>query len=220
MSKTEPRELPNVGFDVEISSGGRAYDAGSEQAPAREVSANRAAAKERATRRRLIVFTLAVVVLAAVVLWAWVSNPNTNVPPDAVARVNGEYISESDIDREINLAKASLYLSKRDRAEAPSRAAVLEDLISRMLQLQAAGKASVSVSEADIDQAVKGILEQTGVSEGKLESALENYNLKLDDMRRVTADALLVSKYVSQYIAGGAANETEAQNKKNDWLTR
>src|SRR5262245_10441130 len=110
MSKTEPRKLPNVGFDVEINSGGRAYDAGSaplsSETPARELSVTRAAAKERATRRRLIFFTVVVVGLVAVALWAWVSNPNTNVPSDAVARVNGEYISEGDIDREINLAKA------------------------------------------------------------------------------------------------------------------
>ena len=224
MSKTEPRQLPDVGFDVEINSGGRAYDAGQaapgSEAAARELSATRAAAKERATRRKLLIFTVAVVGLAAMILWAWVSNPNTNVPSDAVARVNGEYISEGDIDREINLGKASLYLSKGGNAETPSRAAVLEDLISRKMQVQDAQKAGVSVSQAEVDQAMKGILDRTGVTQDKLQAALENYSLRLEDMRRVTADALLVSKYVSDYVTRNATDEADAQNKKNDWLTR
>jgi peroxiredoxin len=160
-----------------------------------------------------------VVAFAAVALWAWASNPNSNVPPDAVARVNGEFILEGDIDREINLAKTSLYLSKRDKSEAPSRATVLEDLISRRMQLQDARKAGTSVSQAELDQAMKAIIESAGVSQQKLEAALQNYSLKLDDMRQVTGDVVLVSKYVNDNITSDATNQTDAQNKKNDWLT-
>lgn len=221
MSKTEPRSAPNIGFDVEISSGGRAYgEAASAVSPdARTISPTRTAAKEASRRRRTAVLSLVVVGLTAIALWAWLSNPNTNVPPDAVARVNGEYIYEKDVDREINLTKASLYLSKNSRDNLPSRASVLEDLISRRMQVEDARKAGVTVSVAELDNAMKAIMDRTGVTQDKLATALGNYNLKLQDMRDITSDVALINKYIGDYVAKGATSDLDVQTKKNDWLT-
>src|SRR5438045_4068670 len=107
MGKTESPNAPPPGFDVEISSGGRAFDAGvpSEGEVARILSPNRAAAKERTRRRVMALVALSAVVLLVVVGWAWRSNPDTNKPPDAVARVNGEFIRERDVTREIDLTR-------------------------------------------------------------------------------------------------------------------
>jgi peroxiredoxin len=220
MSKTEPRNAPNIGFDVEISSGGRAYvEHVAGQAAERTVSPTRVVARAHARRRRLAVLSLVVVGLAAIGLWAWLSNPNTNVPPDAVARVNGEYIYEKDIDREINLTKASLYLSKGNTDKLPSRASVLEDLISRKMQVQDAKRAGVIVTAVEVDNAMKAITDRTGVSQEKLASALGNYNLKLEDMRDITSDIVLINKYIGEYVARGATSDLDVQTKKNDWLT-
>src|SRR6184192_3677394 len=108
MSKTESRNAPDIAFDVEISSGGRAHaESITGETAERAVSPTRVVARAQARRRRLTILSLVVVGLVALGTWAWLSNPNTNVPPNAVARVNGEYIYEKDIDREINLTKAS-----------------------------------------------------------------------------------------------------------------
>ncbi len=219
MSKTKPQNAQDVGFEVEIRSGGRAYDPGTQRNTVRTISPNREIAKAGARRRRLAVLSVIVVGMAALALWAWASNPNTNVPQDAVARVNGEYIYERDIDREISLTKTSLYLSKGDRTDLPSRAKVLEDLISRKMQVQDARKAGVSADKSEVDNAMQDIVNRTGVSQDKLAAALANYNLTLDDMMGVTADVVLINKYIGDYVAKGATSDLDVQNKKNDWLT-
>ena len=219
MRKTEPQNAQDVGFEVEIRSGGRAYDPGTQRDTVRTISPNREVAKAGARRRRLAVLSVIAIGIAALALWAWRSNPNTNVPEDAVARVNGEYIYERDIDREISLTKTSLYLSKGDRTDLPSRAKVLEDLISRKMQVQDAHKAGVSADQSNVDHAMQDIVTRTGVSQDKLTAALANYNLALDDMRGVTADVVLINKYIGDYVAKGATNDLDVQNKKNDWLT-
>lgn len=220
MSKTEPQPKPDIAFDVEISSGGRAYEEWATGDTAeRTISPNRVFAKTKARRRKAAIWSLLVVGMAAIGLWAWLSNPNTNVPPDAVARVNGEYIYEKDVDREINLTKASRYLSKSNRDDLPSRASILEDLISRKMQTQDAEKAGVTISPGELDNAMKDITDRTGVSEDRLAAALDNYTLKLEDMRGITADVLLINKYIGEYVAQGAASDEEVQTKKNDWLT-
>src|SRR5689334_22683906 len=78
-------------FEVEIESGGRAYD--SEVSARREevvLSPARAAAKERARRRRMLLVGLVVVAVAGFAAWFWFTNPQANIPDNAVARVNGE----------------------------------------------------------------------------------------------------------------------------------
>ena len=216
---TEPRNVPNPGFEVEIKSGGRAYDENAPTPQPRTVSPTRAAAKAHRRRLYWTISAVVVVLLGAVGLWAWISNPNTNVPADAVARVNGEYIYEHDIDRELDLTRMTNELSNASNSNLPSRAQVLEDLISRKMQVQDAKKAGVDVSKAEVDNAMKGILDRTGLNEQQLEAALAKHNLKIDDMRLVTGDVLLVNKYIGQYVVQGATSDTDIQNKKNDWLT-
>src|SRR5689334_4281831 len=112
MAKTSSDKPTDLGFEVQIESGGRAHDASAPAQPTASPSPTRAAAKARSRRRVLLVVVACVALLAALGLWAYISNPNTNVPSDAVARVNGEYIYARDVDREVELSKASVELSK------------------------------------------------------------------------------------------------------------
>ena len=223
MSKAEPRKAKTP-FEVEISSGGRAHDEGPSRGAqgeqSRSLSPARAAAKERARRRNWIIALTCAGLLAAITSWAWLSNPNSNVPPDAVARVNGEYIMERDIDREIGLSKAALYLAHNTGGDIPTRAKILEDLITRKMQVQDARKAGVAVTAAEVDSSLQDVTKRTGSSLDKLESALNNYNLTMDDMRSVTSDIVLTNKYINNVVVRGAANDQEVQTKKNDWLTQ
>ena len=55
MGKTEQRGAPDLGFDVEIVSGGRAQDAGAPAASGRTLSPARIAAKTEARHRRNVI---------------------------------------------------------------------------------------------------------------------------------------------------------------------
>ncbi|HET6313384.1 MAG TPA: SurA N-terminal domain-containing protein, partial [Chloroflexia bacterium] len=209
MSKTQPREAADPGFEVEIKSGGRAYDAGAPRV-APSLSPARAAAKAQARKRRLLIIALAVLALGSIMAWAWLSNPNSLVPPDAVARVNGEYIYERDINRELDLTRAFNEVSQaqyNEAAELPSAAIVLEDLISRKMREQDARKAGVAVAPAEVDTELRAVLDGVGMSEEELAAVFGKYNLKIDDLRGVLAGTALLRKYVDDYVVAGATSE-------------
>jgi peroxiredoxin len=219
MSSTEQRNAANPGFEVEITSGGRAYDPAAPREAPRPVSTTRLEAKERSRRRNTTIAALSAVALVAIALWAWLSNPNANVPQDAVARVNGEFIYDRDVTREIDLTRVSYELSSRPNGELPSRAMVLEDLISRKMQLQDARKAGIRADPQEVEGAMKGIMERTGLSEAKLEETLAKYNLKLDDLRGISADIATINRYTAEYVVKDAKDTEEAQARRNEWLT-
>jgi peroxiredoxin len=221
MSKTQPREAADPGFEVEIKSGGRAYDAGAPRV-AHALSPARAAAKAQARKRRLLIIALAVLALGSIMAWAWLSNPNSLVPPDAVARVNGEYIYERDINRELDLTRAFNEVSQaqyNEAAELPSAAVVLEDLISRKMREQDARKAGVTIAPAEVDAELRAVLDGVGMSEEELAAVFAKYNLKIDDLRGVLAGTGLLRKYVDDYVIAGATSEQDRQTRRNDWLT-
>src|SRR5437764_14592097 len=127
MGKMEQRGAPDLGFDVEIVSGGRAQDAGTPAASARNLSPARIAAKAEARRRRNVIIAACALGLAVIAVWAWLSNPNANVPADAVSRVNGEYIYERDVTREVDLSRLAIDLNKGKNAREPRRENELEN---------------------------------------------------------------------------------------------
>ena len=224
MSATKPtphtHSDPDLGFEVEIKTSGRAYDRGQPAPPATPgpVSPTRAAARAQARRRNLTLLILGVGALAIAGLWAFMSNPNFNVPSDAVARVNGEYIYNGEVTREIDLARATFELAKSDE-QPQSPGQVLETLIDRKLQTQDARRNGVAVSPAEVDAALKGVLDRLNVTEEAMRATLEKYNLTLDDLRVPVADAYLINKYIGTFIVAGTTSEQDALSRKNDWQT-
>ncbi|MEA2573604.1 MAG: hypothetical protein QOH93_902 [Chloroflexia bacterium] len=223
MSTTNPtqRTDPDLGFEVEIKTSGRAYDSGQIARPLEPpaLSPARAAAKAQARRRNITILIAAVVGLAVLGLWMFLSNPSLNVPSDAVARVNGEYIYNSEVAREIDLARATFELAKsNEQTQSPGQ--VLETLIDRKLQTQDAKRNGVTVSQAEVDAALKGVIDRLGVTEADMQATLARYNLTLNDLRVPVADAYLINKYIGTFIVAGTNNEQDALTRKNDWQTR
>ena len=218
MSKTEPRPA-NPGFEVEIHSGGRAHDSG---LPAERVapvlSPARAAAKASSQRRTRLLLLFGTLFLASLVAYFWLSNPDTSVPAGAVARVNGEYIFQADIEREMNLTRVSNDLGNGN-TEVPSAASVLVELINRKMQTQDARKAGVTASSEEVDDALKDVFGRTGITAQRLAETLSKYNLKLDDMRAILSDTIAINKYVTGLVVKDAKSQEDAQNLQNDWRT-
>ncbi len=221
MSKTDISKAPaNPGFEVEITSGGRAYDGGQTSRAAPTLSPARAAAKARARRRTTLIIVACAALFGAIILWAWLSNPNTLVPSDAVARVNGEYISERDITREMDLTRAFIELEKRTDTPAPTAALALENLITSRVQVQDAKKAGVIVSEADIENTLASVPGGFKLTQVQFSAFLSKYNLTLDDMRASIRDALVISRHVSQNVAVAGKTADEKRTITNEWQTQ
>ncbi len=218
MSKTEPRPI-NPGFEVEIHSGGRAHDSGlPRERVAPVLSPARAAAKASSQRRTRLLLFFGGVFLVSLVAYFWLSNPNSFVPSGAVVRVNGEYILQADIEREMNLTRVSNDLGNGN-TEVPSSASVLEELINRKMQMQDARKAGVTASSEEVDNALKEVFGRTGITAQRLDETLSKYNLKLDDMRGILSDTIAINKYIAAFVVKEAKSQEAAQNLQNDWRT-
>jgi peroxiredoxin len=216
MGRTEPRKVVNPGFEVEIKSGGRAHDAGEVPRVAPTLSPARAAAKARNRRRMATMLSVATLILGVMAAWAVLSNPSAMIPSDAVARVNGEFIYERDVNREMDLTRASADLSKKE-GDLPSPAVLLEELITRKVRVQAAKAAGVTLTAQEEEQALAEVVRVAGLSRGQLEAALVKRNLKLDDLKAVAAETALINKHVATKVVAGAKTREEAQNLENDW---
>jgi thiol-disulfide isomerase/thioredoxin len=207
-------------FEVEIESGGRAYDSGvSARREPVVLSPARAAAKERARNRRMALVGLLVLAVAGFAAWFWFTNPQANIPDDAVARVNGEFIYQADVDKRLDFTRFLNDIAKSPDATLPSAASKLEEIIYERRQLQDARKAGVKVDEQKVDAAIGQMRASTGLSEQEITGKLEKYSLKMEDLRAYVANTVMIKDYEDGYIVAGAKDVQEEQNKENDWLT-
>ncbi|HET9495047.1 MAG TPA: redoxin domain-containing protein, partial [Chloroflexia bacterium] len=220
MAKTErPDKTPL--FEVEIKSGGRAVDTGERVRPEPvTLSPARQAAKERARRRNILLAAGAVGFLIMLGAWMWFTSPLGGVPADAVARVNGEFIYQRDVEQRMGLTRLFNELSARPDAEEPTATNALEQIISDLMQVQDARKAGVTAAAEEIDAELANIETSTGRTREQLEEAAGRYNLTLDDLRGFVADALVIKKYKDEYVLAGAADVQDATNKENEWFTQ
>ena len=206
-------------FEVEIKSGGRAYDNGTPQRAPAQVSPARAAAKAQAQRRRALLTMALSLCMAAIVGWLWLSNPNNFAPSDAVVRVNGEYITNGDVLRELDLTRATFDLTPGRGGSLPAAASVLEDLILRKLRVQDARQAGVTLSSEEAEARFKRVLESTGLPEVQVAAALEKYNLTLDDLRAQLREIQLVDEFINSIVVPGVSSDSERRSRINEWQT-
>lgn len=217
---TPTKHPSDLGFEVEIKTSGRAHDGDSPRAQTPVVlSPARAAARASARRRNLKLLMAGAVGLVAIALWAYLSNPNSIVPSDAVARVNGEYVYDRDITHEIDLERAILDITKNTKDKPPSAADALENLLNFRVQVQDAKKAGTTVTPEEAASALKDTLSKMGATESTMSTALGKYNLTLDDLKQVSSDGVLVNKHLANDVLAGANTVADRQQRANDWQT-
>ena len=115
----------------------------------------RSAAKARARRRNIILASTILAIVLGAIGYAWVTNPSFNIPSNAVARVNGEFIYDHDVEHQVNFQTFLNVLYKTPATDPPSAASALEDLITDMMQVQDAKRAGQTPAEALITQDVQ-----------------------------------------------------------------
>ena len=120
-----------------------------------------------------------------------------------VAVVNNEIITLSDLQREETL-------KKRDTARDDRL--VLEDMIDRKLQMAAAKRDGVDVSDKELDDAVADIMKRNGLDTLQFGIALAKEGLTLEQYREELREQITLSRLFNKYVRSSVnVDEAEAR---------
>ncbi|AQS57864.1 peptidylprolyl isomerase [Desulforamulus ferrireducens] len=149
------------------------------------------------------IITLGVTLLLVLALLSGCANNKTNV----VATVNGEDISEAELDKRVNFTIESYKLQGFDLTAKENSALLeqlrqseLEKLIQETLLLQEAKKQKVTPSNEEIDNNIKQVKETYGTDED-FKKALEQFKLTEDDFRELVATELATKNLYDKVTA-------------------
>jgi peptidyl-prolyl cis-trans isomerase SurA len=138
---------------------------------------------------RYAVFNLLLIILAAAAAHA--DSLGSVVVDRVLAVVNGDIITMSDVQREEALKKAS---------GAADRRQLLEDMIDRRLQMAAAKRAGMDVSDKELTDAVADIMKRNSLDLRQFEAALAKEGLTLDQYKTELREQMTLSRMFNKYV--------------------
>jgi peptidyl-prolyl cis-trans isomerase SurA len=120
-----------------------------------------------------------------------------------VAVVNDEIITMSDLQREEAIKKHD---AKRDDR------LVLEDMIDRKLQMAAAKRVGMDVTDKELDEALADIMTRNNMDSKRFDAALAKEGLTLEQYRSELREQMTLSRLFNKYVRSGVAiDEAEAR---------
>jgi peptidyl-prolyl cis-trans isomerase SurA len=121
-----------------------------------------------------------------------------------VAVVNGEIITLSDLQREEALKKKA-DIKQDERA-------TLEDMINRKLQVAAAKRAGMDVTDKELTDAIADITKKNNMDPKQFEEALAKEGLTLDQYKIELREQMTLSRMFNKYVRSNiAVDEAEAR---------
>jgi len=125
-----------------------------------------------------------------------------------VAVVNDEIITMSDLQREEALKKT----------DKPDERLLLEDMIDRKLQMAAAKRAGMDVTDKELADAVEDIMKRNSMDSKQFEAALAKEGLTLEQYKIELREQMTLSRVFNKYVRSGLAvdeAEVRAYYEKN-----
>jgi peptidyl-prolyl cis-trans isomerase SurA len=120
-----------------------------------------------------------------------------------VAVVNDEIITMSDLQREEALKKGEAVHDDR---------LVLEDMIDRKLQMAAAKRAGVDVTDKELSDAIADIIKRNNMDMPQFSAALAKEGLTLEQYRAELREQITLSRLFNKYVRSGVnVDEAEAR---------
>ncbi|HYA88305.1 MAG TPA: peptidylprolyl isomerase [Nitrospirota bacterium] len=120
-----------------------------------------------------------------------------------VAVVNNEIITLSDLQREAALKKT---------AGKPDERTLLEDMIDRKLEMAAAKRAGMDVTDKELADAIADIMKRNSFDSKQFETALAKDGLTLEQYKIELREQMTLSRMFNKYIrAGIAVDEAEVR---------
>jgi peptidyl-prolyl cis-trans isomerase SurA len=130
-----------------------------------------------------------------------------------VAVVNNEVITMSDLQRELAAKKSSA---------ADDDQLVLEDMIDRKLQMAAAKRVGVDVTDNELADAVADVKQRNNLDTQQFETALAKEGLTVEQYKAELREQITLSRLFNKYVRAGVnVDEAEArefyQNNQNTY---
>jgi peptidyl-prolyl cis-trans isomerase SurA len=120
-----------------------------------------------------------------------------------VAVVNDDIITLSDLQREEALKKNNGKIDPR---------LVLEDMIDRTLQMEAAKREGMEVTDKELDDAIADIEKRNNLDSGQFEAALAKEGLTLEQYRVELREQITLSRVFNKFVRSGIViDEAEAR---------
>lgn len=131
------------------------------------------------------------------------------------AVVNNEVITQTELDSAITEAKQQLAASANPQAinDSKLRNMVLQQLIDEKLQLEIAHRAKLSVTDAQVTQAIQHIAQANGLTLAQLKKNLEQHNVNYNDYRKMIHKQLLLHE-VQQNAVGSEVTVSAGDAQK------
>ncbi len=121
-----------------------------------------------------------------------------------VAVVNDEIITLSDLQREEVLKKVDVQKDER---------LLLEDMIDRKLQMAAAKRAGMDVTDKELSDAITDIMKRNSFNNKQFEDALAKEGLTLDQYKVELREQMTLSRMFNKYVRSGiTVDEAEARS--------
>ncbi|HEY6009854.1 MAG TPA: SurA N-terminal domain-containing protein, partial [Nitrospirota bacterium] len=121
-----------------------------------------------------------------------------------VAVVNDEIITMSDLQREANTVK---------RGDAASnKRLLLEDMIDRKLQMAAAKRSGMDVTDKELADALADIMKRNNLDSKQFDAALAKEGLTLEQYKIELREQMTLSRMFNKYVRSGVTiDEAEAR---------
>lgn len=123
-----------------------------------------------------------------------------------VAAVNEEIITMSDLQREMASRK------QEAKASAQNERLVLEDMIDRKLQMAAAKRSGIEVTDKELSEAIADILKRNNFDDATFAAALAKEGLTLEQYRIEFREQITLARLFNKNVRSGVAiDEAEAR---------
>lgn len=145
----------------------------------------------------------ALVIMSGCFVLSAMSIANGSVVVDRViAVVNDDIITMSDLQRE----------AAKNHGDKIDDRLLLEDMINRKLQMAAAKRASMDVTEKELDEAVADIMKRNSLAREQFVAALAKEGLTLEQYRAELKEQMTLSRAFNKFVRSGlAVEETEVR---------
>ena len=139
--------------------------------------------------------------------------PGTETLDQIVAIVGDGVVLRSELER--GMQRVRQQIRQRGDEMPPEdilQRQVLDRLIMQKLQIQRAEGTGIRVSDADVDDALRGVAEQNGISVEQLRETMERDGMGFGEFRQELREQLLIQRLRQRVIESGAeVSDTEVE---------